>query len=75
MKNIQDLGYFERQILIDRVGRAIAKVQGWQVDTNSNILESTNPRLCFYANLASVVIEEIEAYTSEISESENDGSN
>ncbi|MBW4637166.1 MAG: hypothetical protein KME05_02830 [Gloeocapsa sp. UFS-A4-WI-NPMV-4B04] len=75
MRNLHDLGYFERQMLIDRVGRAIAKAPGWQVETNSNILESTNPRLRSYANLASVVIEEIEAYTAEIGEEENDSIN
>jgi hypothetical protein len=68
MKNLHNLGYFERQMLIDRVGRAIAKAQGWQVDMNSNIFESTSPRLHSYAKLANVVIEEIEAFTEEIEE-------
>ncbi len=45
MKSIHDLGYFERQILIDKVGRAIAASQGWQVDFEGNILEVTTPRL------------------------------
>jgi len=45
MKSIHDLGYFERQILIDKVGRAIAASQGWQVDFEGNILEATTPRL------------------------------
>lgn len=71
MKNFHDLGYFERQMLVDRVGRAIAKSQGWQVETNSNILESTNPRLRSCAKLANVVIEEIEAFTEEIEEDDN----
>lgn len=75
MKNLHNLGYFERQILIDRVGRAIAKSQGWQVDMNSNILESINPRLRSYESLARAVIEEIEAYTAEISEKKNDSIN
>lgn len=63
MRNLHDLGYFERQMLIDRVGRAIAKAQGWQVDFDDNILESPNPRLRSYAELARVVIEEIEAWS------------
>lgn len=63
MKNFHDLGYFERQMLIDRVGRAIAKSQGWQVDFDDNILESPNPRLRSCAELARVVIEEIEAWS------------
>lgn len=75
MKNLHNLGYFERQILIDRVGKAIAKSQGWQVDMNSNILKSTNPRLRSYGSLARVVIEEIEAYAAEIGEKENDSIN
>lgn len=70
MKNLHNLGYFERQMLIDRVGRAIAKSQGWQVDMNSNILESTNPRLRSYVEMAVTTISEIEAYMSEISEDE-----
>jgi hypothetical protein len=45
MKSIHDLGYFERQILIDKVGRAIAASQCWQVDFEGNILEVTTPRL------------------------------
>lgn len=68
MKNLHSLEYFERQILINRVGRTLAKSQGWQVNIDSNILESTNPRLRSYANLARAVIEEIEAYTAEIGE-------
>ena len=75
MKNLHNLGYCERQILIDRVGRAIAKSQGWQVDMDSNILESTNPRLRSYGSLARAVLEEIEAYTAEIGEKENDSIN
>lgn len=75
MKNLHNLGYFERQILIDRVGKTIAKSQGWQVDMNSNILESTNPRLRSYESLARAVIEEIESYTAEIGEKKNDSIN
>jgi hypothetical protein len=74
MRNIYDLGYFERQLLIDRVGRAIAKAQGWQVDFDGNILEATNPRLHSYAALAEAAIAEIEAYTSEVGKEEDDSS-
>jgi len=70
MKNIHDLGYFERRILIDRVGRALIKAQGWQVNIDGNILESQNPWLHSYAELARVVIEEVEAFTEKIEEEE-----
>lgn len=68
MRNIHDLGYFERIALIDRVGKAIAKSQGWQVNANSNVLESIDPRLRSYGRSAKAAIEEIEAYMSEIRE-------
>jgi hypothetical protein len=72
MRSIQDLGYFEHQMLIDRVGRAIAASQGWRVDFEGNILEATNPRLHSYAALANAAIAEIEAYMSEISEEDEE---
>lgn len=73
MRSIHDLGYFEHQILIDRVGRAIAAFQGWQIDFEGNILESSSPRLLSYAELANVVIEDIKVFTEEISEEDDDG--
>jgi len=63
--HISNLGYFERQILIDRVSRAIAASQGWQITCDSNILESSNPRLRSCVELALVAIEEIETYLAE----------
>lgn len=74
MRNIHDLGYFERQMLIDRVGRALAASQGWQVDFAGNILEAANPRLHSYAALAEAAVTEIEAYTSEVGKEEDDSS-
>lgn len=62
MRKIQNLGYFERQMLIDRVGRAIATSQGWQVKFDDNILEAEHPRLRSYAEMANVAIEEIELF-------------
>lgn len=71
MKNTRDLGYFERRILINRVGRALIKAQGWQVNIDANILESQDPRLRSYAELARIAIEEVEAFTEKIGEEYN----
>lgn len=71
MKNIHNLGYFERQILINRVGRALIKAQGWQVNIDGNIFESQDPRLLSYTELARIAIEEVKAFTEEIGEKYN----
>lgn len=68
MRSIQDLGYFERQTLIDRVGRAIAKAQGWEVSFEGNILESTSTRLHSCVALAESAIKEIETFMRETEE-------
>ena len=62
MKNINDLGYFERQTLIDRIGRKIVEAQGWTVEREGDIQDSVNPRLQKGARLAELALEEIETY-------------
>lgn len=37
MKNINNLGYFERQALIDLIGRKIVEEQGWKVEREGDI--------------------------------------
>lgn len=71
MKNTHDLGYFEHRILINRVGKALIKAQGWQLNIDGDILESQNPRLRSYAELARIAIEEVEAFTEKIGEGYN----
>ena len=65
MKNIDDLGYFERQTLIDRIGRKIVEAQGWEVEREGDIQDSVNPRLQKGASLAELALEEIETYLEE----------
>lgn len=65
MRNINKLGYFERQILIDRIGRKIVEAQGWKVESDGDIQNSINPRLQKSARLAKLALEEIEAYLEE----------
>lgn len=65
MRNINDLGYFERQTLIDRIGRKIVEAQGWKVEREGDIQSSINPRLQKGASLAEMALEEIEAYLEE----------
>ena len=65
MKNINDLGYFERQTLIDRIGRKIVEAQGWKVEREGDIQDSVNPRLQKSASLAEMALEEIEIYLEE----------
>ena len=65
MKNINNLGYFERQTLIDRIGRKIVEAQGWKVDREGDIQDSVNPRLQKGARLAELALEEIETYLEE----------
>lgn len=62
MRNINDLGYFERQTLIDRIGRKIVESQGWKVEIEGDIQDSLNPRLQKGARLAELALEEIETY-------------
>ena len=65
MRNIDDLGYFERQTLIDRIGRKIVESQGWKVEREGDIQDSVNPRLQKGARLAELALEEIETYLEE----------
>ena len=65
MKNINNLGYFERQTLIDRIGRKIIEAQGWKVEREGDIQDSVNPRLQKGAKLAELALEEIETYLEE----------
>lgn len=65
MKNINNLGYFERQTLIDRIGRKIIEAQGWKVEREGDIQNSENPRLQKGASIALEVLEEIETYLEE----------
>lgn len=65
MKNINDLGYFERQTLIDRIGRKIVEAQGWKVEREGDIQDSVNPRLQKGASLAEMALKEIETYLEE----------
>ena len=65
MKNINDLGYFERQTLIDRIGRKIVESQGWKIEREGDIQDSVNPRLQKGARFAELALEEIETYLEE----------
>ena len=65
MRNINNLGYFERQTLIDRIGRKIVEAQGWKVEREGDIQDSENPRLQKGAKLAELALEEIETYLEE----------
>ncbi|MFN6567240.1 hypothetical protein [Dendronalium sp. ChiSLP03b] len=55
-----ELGYFQRYSLIEKLVRRFAKITGWEIEENTDIFNSKNPRIHLLITMAEAAIEEVE---------------
>lgn len=61
MKSINNLGYFDRQRLIDAIARKLAKEQGYEINCD-NLTTSANYKVRSYLSLAKIALSEVENF-------------
>lgn len=55
-----ELGYFQRQAMIDRLTRRFASLNGYNIETNVQVLEAEHPRIKVWVAMAKAAIDEME---------------
>jgi hypothetical protein len=56
-----ELGYFQRYSLIEKLVRRFAKINGWEVEKNTDIFNTENHRIHLLITMAEAAIEEVES--------------
>jgi hypothetical protein len=55
-----ELGYFQRYSLVEKLARRFAKIQGWEIEENTDIFNTKSPRIHLFITMAEAAVEEME---------------
>ncbi|MBN3870316.1 MULTISPECIES: hypothetical protein [unclassified Nostoc] len=55
-----ELGYFQRNSLIEKLVQRFAKINGWEIEENTDIFNSENHRIHLFRTMAEAAVEEME---------------
>ncbi|GEM_PF-3737132 len=55
-----ELGFLERQTLIEQLTHRFASLNGYKIEPDVQILDANNPRIKMWVAMAKVAIEEVE---------------
>lgn len=55
------LSYFQQQALIDKITRNFAALNGYEIKSETVVVDSTHPKIVMWIKMAKVAIDEIEA--------------
>lgn len=55
-----ELGYFQRQALIERLTLKFARLNGYQIEQNLDINEAQHPQIKMWIAMAQMAVEELE---------------
>ena len=64
-RKLTDFNIFETDILIDRIARRILKAEGYKVNTELNLTNSSNPKILLAVKCANDALDEIKIYLNE----------
>ncbi|NJL64764.1 MAG: hypothetical protein HC903_26820 [Methylacidiphilales bacterium] len=54
-----ELGYFQQQGLVEKLTRRFAKINGYKIEKDLNVLDATHPQIQTWSVMAEAAIEEL----------------